>query len=229
MSVNYHAAQSRGVLFSSHEAVCRQWREEFTEYDPARISRILHLESDGRYLYLTYFGRPFRLRFSDGVLEKQEEGEWTDELYFTESMSLYHLLHFTKDLPVVSGKWVPGHAIDGVVSRNPAVKDPLLAPFEANCSGRVEELKEACLAAGGKEIGTGDAGYEFEVFPQVHLRLVFWDADEDFPAHVQMLVDQCVTDFIHYETVGCMIADLLDLLERFLPASDNAETGRKTQ
>ena len=56
-------------------------------------------------------------------------------------------------------------------------------------------------------------GYEFEAFPQVHLRLIFWEAEEDFPAQVQILVDRCVTDFIHYETIGCLIADLLDRLD----------------
>lgn len=212
MSVNYHAFQSRGVHFSEYEVVCQQWREEFSAYDPGRIARILHLEADQEYLYLTYFQVPYRLRLKDGVLEKQEEKEWTDELYFNEAMSVYHLLHYTKDLPVVSGKWVPSHTIDGVISRNPAVKDPLLSPFEVQYAGKVEKLHKACLAAGGKALEGGDAAYEFEVFPWIHLRLVFWDQDEDFPAQAQVLVDQCITDFVHYETVGCMISDLLERL-----------------
>lgn len=212
MSVNYHAFQSRGVLFANHELVCQQWREEFTDYDPSRTARILHLEADEQYLYLTYYQCPYRLRLSDGVLEKEGEEGWTEELYFNESMAVYHLLHYTKDLPVISGKWVPSHTIDGVVSRNPAVRDPLLSPFEKKYVGKLEALKAACLAAGGIEQKAGDLAFEFEAFPQVHLRLVFWDQDEDFPAHVQILVDQCVTDFLHYETVGCVIADLLDRL-----------------
>ncbi len=212
MSVNYHAFQSRGVLFSNHELVCQQWREEFTGYDPSRIARILRLEADESYLYLNYYQCPYRLRLADGVLEKKEEEDWTGELFFNEAMAVYHLLHYTKDLPVISGKWVPSHTIDGGVSRNPAVKDPLLTPFEKKYAGKIEELRGACLAAGGAELKAGDLAYEFEVFPQVHLRLVFWDQDEDFPAKAQILVDQCVTDFLHYETVGCVIADLLDQL-----------------
>ncbi len=213
MSVNYHASQSRGVLFSEYEVVCRQWREKFSGYDPGRIARILHLETDENDLYLTYFQCRYRLRLKDGVLEKQEEGEkWSEELYFNESMALYHLLSYTKDLPVVSGKWVPSHTVDGVVCRNSAVQDPLLTPFEVKYAGKMEELKAACLSAGGRELETGDAAYEFEVFPYLHLRLVFWDRDEDFPAQVQILVDQCVTDFVHYETIGCMISDLLEKL-----------------
>lgn len=78
----------------------------------------------------------------------------------------------------------------------------------------MDELRIACKQAGGNKLDTGDVGYEFEAFPQVHLRLVFWDAEDDFPAQVQILVDRCVTDFIHYETIGCLIADLLDHLEK---------------
>ncbi len=212
MSVNYHAYQSRGVFFEEYEVVCQQWREEFSEYKPERIAKILHLETDQEYLYLTYFRCPYRLRLRDGVLEKEVEEQWTDKLYFNEAMSFYHLLHYTKDLPVVSGKWVPSHTIDGVVSRNPAVKDPLLSPFETKYNGKIKSFKKACLLAGGEALEIGDAAYEFEVFPWVHLRLVFWDADEDFPTQVQVLVDQCITDFVHYETVGCMISDLLERL-----------------
>lgn len=212
MSVNYHAFQSRGVLFASYEVVCRQWQEEFTGYDPARIARILCLEADETYLYLNYYQCPYRLRLKDGVLMRRSGDEWTEELYFNEAMAVYHLLYYTRDLPVVSGKWVPSHTIDGVVSRNPSVKDPLLSPFEKMYEGKTEELRRACLSAGGQEIKAGDAAFEFRAFPQVPLRLVFWDQDEDFPARVQILVDQCVTDFVHYETVGCLIADLLDRL-----------------
>ena len=214
MSVNYHAFQSRGVPFAECEAVSRQWREEFTGYAPGRIAGILHLSADEKYLNLTYYQVPFRLRLEDGYLEKQtEEGEWTEALYFNESMAVYHLLHYTKDIPTVSGKWAPSHTIDGVVSRNPAVADPLLTPFALRYTGKTKELEEACREAGGEKLSQGDVSYEFEAFPQVHLRLVFWDADEDFPAQAQILVDSCVTDFVHYETVGCIISDLLEKLE----------------
>lgn len=212
MSVNYHAFQSRGVPFANHEKVCEQWREEYTGYDPSRIVKILGLKADEQYLYISYFGVPYRLVLADGRLEKEMDGEWDDGLYFNEAMAIYHLLYYTKDLPVISKKWVPSYTIDGVVSRNPAVKDPLLTPFALKYTGKLEELDHACLAAGGRKLASGDTAYEFEAFPWLHLKLVFWDADEDFPAQVQILVDQCVTDFVHYETVGCIISDLLEKL-----------------
>lgn len=213
MSVNYHAAQSRGVLFENHEKVCEQWRQEFSHYDPARMINTLHLETDWEYLYLRYFQRPYRLCLENGVLDKKIDEKWSDQLYFNEAMAIYHFLHHTKDTPTISGSWVSSQAIDGVVSRRPTT-DPLLDPFARKYSGKMDELRIACKQAGGNKLDTGDVGYEFEAFPQVHLRLVFWDAEDDFPAQVQILVDRCVTDFIHYETIGCLIADLLDHLEK---------------
>ena len=212
MSVNYHAFQSRGVLLSEYEKVCRQWKDAFAGLDPSRLEEILHLESDPEYLYVDYFRTPYRLKLADGSLEKKQEDGWTSELYFNESMAIYHLFFFTKDHPVISGKWVPSHTIDGVVSRT-RVPDPLLDPFARRYTGHLQELETACEKMGGKKIPKGDAGYEFEAFPCMHLCLVFWDADEDFPAQAQILVDQNVTDFLHYETVGCVISDLLEKLE----------------
>ena len=48
------------------------------------------------------------------------------------------------------------------------------------------------------------------------MQMIFWDADEDFPAQTQILVDKNITDFVHTETIGCMISDLLEKLENVL-------------
>lgn len=76
MSVNYHAAQSRGVLFENHEKVCEQWRQEFSHYDPARMINTLHLETDWEYLYLRCFQRPYRLCLENGAISYILMKQW---------------------------------------------------------------------------------------------------------------------------------------------------------
>ncbi|MDO4299593.1 MAG: DUF3786 domain-containing protein [Lachnospiraceae bacterium] len=214
MSVNYHAFQSRGYLFSNSEAVCEQWRTAFSDYEPSKIARILKLRADEVHLYLSYFEVPYRLCLKNGILKKSpDHGQiWTDELYFNETMSIYHLLYYTRDYPRTANVWVPNTQLDGVVSRNPRVPDPLLSPFAREFTGRTEALDKACRKLNGIRLDKGDVSYEFAAFPQIHLQLVFWDADEDFPAQVQILADKYVTDYVHYETIGCIISDLLELL-----------------
>lgn len=223
MSVNYHAFQNRGFLFSNSEAVAEQWRSAFSDYDPSRIAEILHLKSEDNYLYLSYFQTPYRLRLTDGFLEKKTEanskapeekaGLWTEDLYFNEAMSIYHLLHYTKDQPLLSNIWVPNTELDGAATRSRAVQDPLLDPFARRFTGKTEDLETACRKLGGQKLSRGDVSYQFEAFPQIQLQLMFWDADEDFPAQTQVLVDRRITDFVHFETVGCIISDLLEKLE----------------
>ena len=234
MSINFHAQQNRGFRFSVIEEIQREWRERFTGYDPERVCRILDLARDENYVYVVYYGETFRLRLSDGVLEKKlrekrekagyidlDTGErvdydpfWDENVFFNEAMSVYHLLYHVKDDPSRSGEWLTNENIINSNARTD-IPDPLLTPFSARFAGKCGELRDACEAAGGSPTSDrGDVCYEFTSFPQIPLRLIFWDADEDFPAQTKMLFDSRVTDYVHIETTGCIIADLFDILER---------------
>lgn len=242
MSINFHAHQGRGVPFAEYEAVAAQWHGTFTGYRPEPSADRLGLSYDSEYLYVPYFGVPYRLRLSDGVLEKpmrrnakaqpsaaahcaiplpsgsadkaSEETVWTDALFFNETMAIYHLLHYTQDNPRITGSWVPADTLDTVASRSGRrMPDPLLAPFARQWSGRCAELDAACRRAGGLRLDTGDVSFQFAAFPCLAVRLIFWDADEDFAAQAQIQVDRCVTDFVHCETLGCITADLLDRIQ----------------
>lgn len=211
MSINYHAYQSRGYLFENFEVQCEQWRNLYTGFDPVRVAGILNLTYNCDYVYVSYYRQAYRLCLSDGVLEKQTGDEWTDQLYFNETMSVYHLLHYVKDNPGVSGIWIPNENLDA--RRRSKINDILLESFSAKFSGKCDELTKACKAIHGTVCEKGDVSFEFEVFPQVKIRMVFWDRDEDFPAQTQIFVDSQITDFVHVETTGCMVSDLLEKLE----------------
>lgn len=233
MSINYHAYQNRGFPFSTIEEIRRKWRDIFTGFDPDRVAGILGLERDHEYLYIEYYDDIFRLRLTDGVLEKKlkqrrermsyadlETGEtvildpdWTEDVMFNEAMSVYHILYYVKDDAGKSGEWLTNENIINSNGRKD-LPDPLLDPFAAKFSGRTAELADACEKCGGiKTSDRGDVCYEFLSFPCIPLRLVFWDADEDFPASVKMLFDSKVTDYVHIETTGCIISDLFERLE----------------
>ena len=213
MSVTYHAYQNINYRFKDYEAISEQWETAFSGYDPARVAEILHLKYDDQFLYIDYYGEKFRLSLAMGFLQKEVRGEWVWDLYFNECMSVYHLLTYVKDCPRISGEWVMFDCLDGVVSRRRTGPDPLLAPFSKTFSGRVPALREACRRLGGMELDLkGDLAYRFEAFPQIQLQLIFWDADEDFPAQTQIYVDACVGDYVHFETLGCIMADLFQKL-----------------
>ena len=225
MSINFHAYQCRNYLLSDYEEIEKQWHSEFTDYNPDRVMKILNLERDDMYLYIRYFQTLYRMNLKNGVLEKQTEPEselpgengWTGRVYFNESMVIYHLLHYVKDHPENSGVWIPNSRLDTRAARNDQREDLLFTSFCTQFSGKTDLLELACKKLNGTPVQTkADLSYQFHAFPQVPLQLLFWDADEDFPAQVQILVDQHITDYVHLETTGCMVSDLFERLNEVL-------------
>lgn len=215
----------RNYLLSDYEEIEKQWHSEFTDYNPDRVMKILNLERDDMYLYIRYFQTFYRMNLKNGVLEKQTEPEselpgengWTGRVYFNESMVIYHLLHYVKDHPENSGVWIPNSRLDTRAARNDQREDLLFTSFCTQFSGKTDLLELACKKLNGTPVQTkADLSYQFHAFPQVPMQLLFWDADEDFPAQVQILVDQHITDYVHPETTGCMVSDLFERLNDVL-------------
>lgn len=80
-------------------------------------------------------------------------------------------------------------------------------------TGKTDALGRACEKLGGKKLEKGDAAYELQMFPFFPLVLRFWDADEDFPASLQILVDQNILDYMHYETLMFALGHMLNRLK----------------
>ena len=230
MSINYHAYQCRDYLLSGFEEIKKQWEADFTDYDPERISRLLGLSYDDTHLYIHYFGNEFRLSLKDGHLEKKTgkdtietdpvtflpyEKGYTGNLGFNEAMSVYHILKFTKDFTRQKGNFVPNESLDPRATRKNTKELLLLDDFAKLFSERLSDLDAACRKMGGKEIPSrADLSYEFMAFPQIPLRLLFWDGDDEFAARASVLVSEHVTDYVHPETTGCMVSDLFELLKK---------------
>ncbi len=224
--MGYHSYRNIGYRLTDSEAACAKWREKFCGFDPAVAAAALQLPFDESYIYVTYFGTRYRLCMENGVLEKLvtdgngenasgEEtggGEWTEDLFMNEALVLYHLLGDVKENPRKTGIWCSEADLDPVKIRSGNRTDPLLNGFAEDFSGKLAELEAAALRLGGTRIEKGDSSWEFHPIPQIALRLIFWDADEEFPAQTQVMTDSGVGDYMHYEAVGCMIADLFELL-----------------
>jgi hypothetical protein len=71
MGINYHAYQCKNFMLADYEEIQKQWRADFTNYQPERVVEILNLQRDEQYVYVPYFQDLFRLRLEDGVLEKK--------------------------------------------------------------------------------------------------------------------------------------------------------------
>ena len=77
-----------------------------------------------------------------------------------------------------------------------------------------EKADRACRALHGIPQPKGDVAYQLALFPFLPVLLRFWDADEDFPASLQVLLDKNTLNFIHYETLMYALSHLMRRLRQ---------------
>jgi len=132
---------------------------------------------------------------------------------FNEGMAIYHYLQFFKDQPAPPSMWIPNTALDTRAVNNSGTEDLLFHDFCQSMKGKADQLDRICPELGGVSVPSkADYSYEFQAFPGVKLRLLYWEEDDEFPAKAQILVDKNVTDYVHLETTGCMACDLFDMI-----------------
>ncbi|MDR2405843.1 MAG: DUF3786 domain-containing protein [Deltaproteobacteria bacterium] len=83
--------------------------------------------------------------------------------------------------------------------------------FEAFGDGH-HKFAPAAEALGGSYLGHHEAGghlWEFQVLPKIRMRLVFEEADDEFPMQVRSMFDSRATDFLGFECLaflhGCLV------------------------
>ena len=132
---------------------------------------------------------------------------------FNEGMAIYHYLQFFRDQPAPPSLWIPNTALDTRAVNYSATEDLLFHSFCQAMAGKADQLDRICPELGGVSVASkADYSYEFQAFPGVKLRLLYWEEDDEFPAKAQILVDRNVTDYVHLETTGCIACDLFDMI-----------------
>jgi len=91
--------------------------------------------------------------------------------------------------------------------------DGLFGRYEAEFDQRDEALSEACAKLGGVPEGKGDVAYRIPMFPFLNVMLQYWDSDDEFPASLQLFVDDKIIDFMHNETVWFALSHMLERIK----------------
>ena len=55
----------------------------------------------------------------------------------------------------------------------------------------------------------GDAGYTFTVLPRVHLALVYWEGDEEFPSQARVLFEDSTSHYLPTDGLAILGSQLV--------------------
>lgn len=187
----------------------------FLKYDQSRLIENFHLAHDEEFLYINFVNSPYRIHRVTGYVEGQDEqGRWS-ESEFHEVLSIYDMICNTNGFPVLAKNWSPIGNLGGMRNASAPVGEDCFDHYGAFFSGKTEALAKACEKMGGIKAPRGDVAYYLPMFDFFPVYLRFYDADDEFPAQLQILWDTNTCQYIHYETTFYMTCVLLEKIKQY--------------
>lgn len=204
---------------SNYERILPDARRRFLTFDQAEMIRRFSLKHDELYLYLPFIGQTHRIHRSSGLVEWLDKDGIPHEADFNSALSVYDVLCCSKPDCALSGQFAPINS----VAKNYHTQNLGGSVFDscpAFLSLNPDRLEQALLSLGGIREGKGDIACRINTFPFLPIRIQFWEADDEFPASLQILWDLNTLDYLHYETTYYVAGHLLHRL-RELMAEDS--------
>jgi len=185
---------------SNYEIMRDQMQTEFLKYDQMHMIRKFHLEYDQQYLYLMFVQRKYRINRNSGKVEwSEDEFIHTEVADYNEAMSIFDVLCYSKDNCHLSGRYSKINNLKGTVqSANPG--RGLYIHYEKFFDHKLDLMSRACEQLGGVKMGKGNVSYLLDTFDFLPMMIQFWESDEEFPANLQILWDENIMDYVHFET-----------------------------
>ena len=190
-------------------------RELFLGWDQEKIIARSRLQSDEKYIYISFLGLPYRIERSTGLAECTADG--SRQAGFSETMSIYD--YICRDNPpfVPTGRLSP---VNGL--RNAARSSPDDTAYHRKWALRFQEhmpaLRQAVVEMALAPFPRGDVACMFPVFDGFAAVFQFWAGDEEFPPSVRFLWDENTPDCLKYETTYYVMGCFLNLLDQKIAA-----------
>lgn len=198
---------------SNYEKMKNEMAGAFLQYDQEKMIRKFGLDHDDSFLYICFFSRKYRIDRRTGQVSWSEDGFQTEEnADYNEAMTIYDALCYSKESCHLSHEWANVENLGSVRGGTLEKGGGFYKSAGQHFAGKTDALSRACEKLGGEKREKGDTAYELQMFPFLPMILRFWDADEDFPASLQLLVDQNILDYMHFETLMFALGHFLGRL-----------------
>ena len=154
---------------------------------------------------LTFFWQEYVVSADGFIVRRADTGESPSS--FTESLILTYLA--TADGTTPSGRWIGFRELPDGLFYVQAFQGYTGGRLVRELQGGIEVFRRAAEALGGEPLAIGDAGYVFAVLPRVHLGLVYWEGDEEFPSQARVLFEDTAAHYMPTDGLAILGSQLI--------------------
>ena len=193
--------------------VVEQARTTLRALTPGKLKLRSGCEQDeGDNFRLSFFWEEYVVSAEDFTVQRADTGE--QPASFTQSLILTYLA--TADGTTPSSRWVGFRDLPDGMFYVQAFEGYSGGRLVRELQGGVTALRRAAEALGGEPLEIGDAGYAFSILPRVHLALVYWEGDEEFPSQARVLFEDTAAHYMSTDGLAILGSQLVG---RILKAS----------
>ena len=146
-----------------------------------------------------FLNRVYRIGFPELTFEDETDSQ--EEVPIQEQILILHYMLSPAPSPLTDN-WISYREIPGASFYYSSFVRRAIDPLKKVFGQNIDNLLHAVVIMGGKTIDTGDAGYEFRLFPNIPVRLILWAGDEEFPAEATMVFDEHIGSMLSPEDIA---------------------------
>ncbi len=103
--------------------------------------------------------------------------------------------------------------IRGAQTYAPIYQQRVVNRLCATIGRNAQDLRQACLGLGGREVtGQGDISFDFDIYPRVHMRLLWYTGDDEFPPSASLLLPSNIDSYFCLEDIVALSEELISRL-----------------
>jgi len=177
--------------------VAEEMRAKLRGVEPGKLALRSGCERDeGGNYRLTFLWREYTVSADD--LTVRQTGSEGQVPSFFQSLILTYLATANGTTP--SGRWISYRELPDGMFYAQAFQGYSGNRLLRELEGGIKAFRRAAEALGGEPLEIGDAGYAFAVLPRIHLAVVYWEGDEEFPtqfpSQAQVLFEDTAANYM---------------------------------
>jgi hypothetical protein len=192
------------------EPVVEEARETLKGIKPSKLILRSGCEQDqdGNYR-LTFLWQEYVISNDDFVVHWADSDKEVPS--FFQSLILTYLATANGTTP--SGRWVSYRELPDGMFYAQAFQGYSGNRLLRELEGGIEAFRRAAETLGGEPLELGDAGYVFTILPRIHLVVVYWEGDEEFPlqfpSQAQVLFEDTATNYMSTDGLAILGSQLV--------------------